>query len=116
MSSQVLLDLMQQAQTLTSTEKIALVNYLLQDATASDQGMNPEAIDQERARKRKQSVEWIKFHQLEYADQYVALDGDQLLSFGITRKEVVEEVKRMGIQDCFITHVPDPNKVYWGGW
>lgn len=66
--------------------------------------------------KQKLSTQWIKVHQNQYAEQYVALEGDILIAHGKTRRELVEVLKKEGKENCFIAYVPDPEKVYWGGF
>ncbi|MBL8193977.1 MAG: hypothetical protein JNM06_09340 [Blastocatellia bacterium] len=62
--------------------------------------------------KRKVSTQWIKAHQHQYAEQYVALESDTLIAHGKTRRELVEVLKKEGKESCFIAYVPNPEKVY----
>ncbi|MFY9225201.1 MAG: DUF5678 domain-containing protein [Blastocatellia bacterium] len=66
--------------------------------------------------KQKLSTQWIKLHQSQYAEQYVALDSSELIACAKTRYEIVEILKKQGKENYFIAYVPDPEKVYWGGW
>src|SRR6185295_16360156 len=68
------------------------------------------------AQKREQHMAWLKAHRHEYADQYVALDGDQLMGSGRNIKEADERAKKNGCDQPFLVHVPPSEGGSWGGW
>ena len=51
---------------------------------------------------RSRELKWIKEHRKEYADQWVALDGDRLISHGINSKEVIAAARQSGVESPFI--------------
>lgn len=62
-------------------------------------------------------MRWIKEHKKEYAGQWVALDGDRLLSHGMNAKEVFAAADQSGVEDPFFAHLdPADETAYMGGW
>lgn len=59
---------------------------------------------------------WLAAHELEYAGQWVALDGDTLLSHGPDASAVRDEARRSGVDRPLLVHIPkDPNQpsAFW---
>lgn len=68
----------------------------------------------ERFRKAQQ---WVDEHRAEYQGQWVALDGDRLISHGADVKQVYEQAKAAGIQTPFIERVEqEDDRPFCGGW
>lgn len=62
-------------------------------------------------------IRWIKEHRQEYAGQWVALDGDRLLSHGMNAKEVFAAARQTGFAEPFFAHLEPADEVaYMGGW
>jgi hypothetical protein len=61
-------------------------------------------------------MQWIKEHRKEYAGQWVALDGDRLLSHGMNAKEVFAAADESGIEDPFFAHLEPADALPFGGW
>jgi len=51
---------------------------------------------------RSRELKWIKEHRKEYADQWVALDGDRLISHGMSGREVIAAARQSGVESPFI--------------
>jgi hypothetical protein len=51
---------------------------------------------------RSRELKWIKEHRKEYADQWVALDGDRLISHGTNSKDVIAAARQSGVESPFI--------------
>jgi len=73
----------------------------------------PGLIDQPRLvgtytpKNRSHEYEWLRRHRDEYGDQWVALDGDRLLSHGLDLKEVIRTAKQIeGADPIFIRVEP----------
>lgn len=54
---------------------------------------------------RTEEHEWLRQYGEKYEGQWVALDGDRLLSHGANLKEVAEEAEQSGINDAFFVRV-----------
>lgn len=61
-------------------------------------------------------MRWIKEHKLEYAGQWVALDGDRLISHGMNAKEVFAAADQSGVEDPFFSHLEPADALPFGGW
>ncbi len=59
---------------------------------------------------------WLNTHRDEYLGQWVALDGDQLLSHGTDAFEVAQAARAAGVKDPFIAQVDPPEEFPFGGW
>lgn len=56
-------------------------------------------------RDRSTEYEWLASHRDEYANQWVALDGDHLVSHGADFKLVIDEARRQGNPDALMIFV-----------
>ena len=65
---------------------------------------------------RAAELEWLRQHRAEYRGQWVALDGDVLLSHGPKAGPVLEEACRKGVPQPLLTRVPDDIDLPSGGW
>lgn len=60
--------------------------------------------------------DWLAAHELEYAGQWVALEGDILLSHGSDARAVRNEARRKGIERPLLVHIPeepDQPSAFW---
>lgn len=65
---------------------------------------------------RSREMRWIKEHRKEYAGQWVALDGDRLLSHGTDARQVFAEA-RQSVTSPFFAHLEPENEGHFiGGW
>src|SRR5581483_12057669 len=60
--------------------------------------------------------EWLRQHSEEYAGQWVALDGDSLLSHGSDAFAVRAEARAKGVQLPLMVHIPDEPNLPSAGW
>lgn len=70
----------------------------------------PEYIDRSREQK------WLAEHGNEFSGQWVALDGDRLLSHGNNARDVYAEAKKSGINRPLVVQVEKDNELPFGGW
>ena len=56
-------------------------------------------------RDRSREYDWLAQHRDEYAKQWVALDGDHLVSYGTDYKLVIDEARRQGRPDALMIFV-----------
>jgi hypothetical protein len=121
MSSEVLNELMRRSESLSLTdeEKMRLANHLAsvgniqagRPAETEDNG-DTSKPDPERRRERQ----WLLQHGKEYEGQWVALDGDCLLSHGTDGRLVLAEARRIGVSVPFVVRVEKPDELPFGGW
>jgi len=60
--------------------------------------------------------DWLAAHEPDYAGQWVALEGDVLLSHGLDADAVRNEARRKGIDRPLLVHIPEePNQpsAFW---
>jgi predicted DNA-binding antitoxin AbrB/MazE fold protein len=55
---------------------------------------------------RKAEEEWVRRHEAGYRGQWVALDGDVLVSRGLDGLVVRDEARRKGVQRPLVVQVP----------
>jgi hypothetical protein len=69
------------------------------------------------SRDRSKETKWINENRAEYADQWVAVEGDRLIAAGIDPMRVFAAAKEQGIQTPFIVHVlPEDPLPFVPGW
>jgi len=64
----------------------------------------------------KKAKDWIEEHREEYLNQWVCLEGDQLISHGMDGMEVHQKAKEAGIDAPFMVRVIDEPKNFVGAW
>lgn len=74
-----------------------------------------ETVEQQLERFR-QALKWIDEHRTEYLGQWVALEGDRLISHGLDALQVHREAKAAGIAAPFLERIVAEAEPYWGGW
>jgi len=60
--------------------------------------------------------EWLRVHGQKYSGQWVALNGEELLSHGSDARGVRDEARAKGVQTPLMVHIPDePNlpSAFW---
>ncbi len=77
--------------------------------------------DEEKENLKKYQVEryrkarkWLDEHSAEYLNQWVCLEGDQLIAHGSDALEVHQKAKQLGITTPFVHHIVP--EVDMGGW
>jgi predicted DNA-binding antitoxin AbrB/MazE fold protein len=60
--------------------------------------------------------EWLRRHSEEFAGQWVALDGDALLSHGSDAFAVRDEAKSKGVERPLMVHIPEEPNLPSAGW
>lgn len=58
---------------------------------------------------RSKEYEWLEQHRKEYSHQWVALDGDRLVSSSTDCRLVIDEARQNGVPDALIIYVEPPN-------
>lgn len=65
---------------------------------------------------RSREIRWIAEHRNQYANQWVALDGDRLLSHGDNAREVYTRAREFGVNLPFVARVEPEGSLPFGGW
>jgi predicted DNA-binding antitoxin AbrB/MazE fold protein len=65
---------------------------------------------------RTAELEWLSVHRHEYRGQWVALQGDVLLSHGPRGQAVLDEARRKGVHLPLIEHIPEDFDLPSVGW
>jgi len=84
--------------------------------TSKDSGRKLNAVRRVPPIDLSRELLWLKEHKHEYVGQWVALDGDRLLSHGTNAREVAEAARAAGVAVPFITQVDPPEEYPFGGW
>jgi hypothetical protein len=109
MSKQQLNEILKQTETLTAEEKLLLAQLLLEQTP-------PAPSRQSAAIRHSQYRKWLQEHGEEYAGQWVALDGDRLVSSGKNNREALAEARRQGVRIPFVVYVEPTDALPFGGW
>lgn len=106
----------QQSVLLSLTEKQDLANFLAEqlheNSSASESATNGVEPNKLRIRER----EWIEEHRAEFAGEWVALDGDTLLSHGLDGRQVYADARAKGVRVPFVVHLESLDEMPFGGW
>jgi predicted DNA-binding antitoxin AbrB/MazE fold protein len=65
---------------------------------------------------RFEEQEWIRTHGAQYASQWVALDGSDLVSHGSRARAVRDEARAKGVAHPLLVHLPDEPGLPSAGW
>ncbi len=60
--------------------------------------------------------EWLRVHGQNYSGQWVALNGEELLSHGSDARCVRDEARAKGVQTPLMVHIPDEPNVPSAFW
>lgn len=65
---------------------------------------------------REREMRWLAEHEAEYVGQWLALDGDHLLSNGIDPHQVRAAARAQGVASPFVVFAENPDEFYSGAW
>jgi len=65
---------------------------------------------------REREMRWLSEHRGEYIGQWVALDGDRLVSHDEDLGKVFDAASAQGVQVPFTAFIEDPDQPSMGGW
>jgi len=113
MATELLNDLIARSGGLSPAEKERLARFLSEQVRQDNIRARVTENDRHNG---EPSVEWLKAHAVEYAGQYVALNGDQLVGSGRTIRDAHAAAQRNGYPQALLVHVPPREGGSWGGW
>ena len=122
MAEVTLESVLEQVQQLPTTEQQMLREFLPRPEAAKPEfkaspippGRRVPLAHKQKDRSRE--LAWLMKNQGDYAGQWVALDGDELIAHGYDLKQVSEEAKAKGINDPIFAHAEDSNALPFAGW
>ena len=90
---------------------------VFRETSAYPPGFVPRIIGEAPAslKDRSRENEWVARHRDEYANQWVALDGDRLLSHGPRLKEVLEAARAAGVNDALLLRLEPSDAPLFAG-
>jgi len=65
---------------------------------------------------REREMRWLSEHRGEYIGQWVALDGDRLVSHDEDLGKVFDAARAQGVKIPFTAFIEDPDQPSMGGW
>ncbi len=65
---------------------------------------------------RRREYEWLAEHSRDYAGQWVALEGKQLIAHSFQANDVFKAADEAGIERPFLVRVEDPDAMPFAGW
>jgi predicted DNA-binding antitoxin AbrB/MazE fold protein len=65
---------------------------------------------------RRREQEWLRVNGPHYPGQWVAIEGDQLVSQGDSAKAVLQQARAKGIPHPIVMHIPKEPPLPFGGW
>ena len=105
------------AKLLPPEERRSLQEWLAQQEQSDLEAQQRNARLQEEQAQYRRAKRWIAEHRAEYLGQWVALEGDQLISHGPDALEVDAAARAAGIKFPFVVHIVEEEpKFYYSGW
>lgn len=83
---------------------------------STTRGEFPAPVKRVQSIDRSREMDWLRAHRNEYAGQWVALHGSELIASSLSGREVFRIAKEKGIQDPFVSHVDSAEGGFFGGW
>jgi len=98
---------------LPTAEQEKIRRWLEDRGARNEEGHDSQAHSNRSAK----SLSWLHENREKYSGQWVALDGDRLITTGPTAKEVYSKAKAEGVEIPFVELVTDQEPVpSTGGW
>lgn len=115
MSQEYFQDLLKQVNNLTQQEKNLLAKSLLEEMSKENLGTPSDEINK-IDNSRTKEFNWLAQNKHKYLGQYVALNGDELLCYGVNGREVIKKARSLGVKNPSIVHVEEDEDLPFGGW
>lgn len=85
---------------------------------AQPQGPQHPSVEtsQQQMERFRRAMQWIDEHRAEYLGQWVALEGDRLISHGPDALQVDADARAAGVAVPFVARVVEEPKFFYSGW
>lgn len=105
-----------EARALHPAERAQLRRWLDEQAFQQEKARRQEQLDDDEMRFQL-ALEWLRENRAAFAGQWVALDGNRLLSHGPKGAQVHAEAKAAGVKSPLLERIPlEENDLPFGGW
>jgi hypothetical protein len=74
------------------------------------------AIRMVPSRDRAREMQWIARNRGDFADKWVAVEGDRLVAADVDAQKVFDAAKAEGIESPFVVHIPREDLPFVAGW
>ncbi len=108
--------IMEAAKLLPPPDRRSLQQWLAQQEQRDVEEQQKAARLQQEMEQYRRAKQWIAEHRAEYLGQWVALEGDQLISHSFDAKQVYAEAKAAGIRSPFIVRIIEEPTHFLGGF
>jgi hypothetical protein len=104
------------ARTLPPEERRSLMRWLREQERLTAQDQQHQGGVHEQTEQFRKAMKWIEDHRAEYLGQWVALQGDSLISHGPNARQVHLQAKAAGIEIPFVVRVVEEEGPFFAGW
>lgn len=104
------------ARTLPLEDLRSLMRWLREQERLAVQHQHTEEPVRKQTERFRKAMKWIDDHRGEYLGQWVALQGDRLISSGSDARQVHEQAKAAGIAIPFVVRVFEDEGPFVAGW
>jgi len=104
------------ARTLPLEDLRSLMRWLREQERLAVHGQQADDLVREQTERFHKAMKWIDDHRAEYLGQWVALQGDRLISNGSNARRVHEHAKAAGIEIPFVVRVVEEELPFVAGW
>ena len=108
--------LIETAKRLPPEDRRSLQEWLAQQEQLDVKEQQRVARLQQEMEQYQRAKQWIAEHRAGYLGQWVALEGDQLISHSFDAKQVYAEAKVAGIRSPFIVQIINEPTHFLGGF
>ena len=102
--------------TLPLEERRSLMRWLREQERLALQDQQDQDGVREQTERFRKAMKWIDAHRAEYLGQWVALQGDSLISHGANARQVHLKAKAAGIEIPFVVRVVEEEGPFFAGW
>lgn len=104
------------ARTLPLEDLRSLMRWLRDQERLAVQDQQAEDLVREQTERFRRAMKWIDDHRAEYLGQWVALEGERLVSHGPNARQVHQQAKAAGIEIPFVVRVEREEGPFVAGW
>jgi hypothetical protein len=107
---------LQAVRSLPPVERRRLLEIIAEEEQAGRRGESQETARRLPQKSYELEYKWLREHRAEYAGQWVALDGDRLVSHGEDGRKVYAEAREAGVEIPYLVHIEPADAPPFGGW